>query len=343
VRSGSHRGFTLIELLVVIAIIGLLLALLLPAVQAAREASRRVQCSNNMRQLGLAVHQYVDSTGVLPPSMVLAGSGTTVAWSNGWSIHMRILPAIGQGPSFDALNFSVAYQQHENTTVTGQVIATFLCPSEANQQPTSHQTFGNVGVNNYGWNMGDWFVWGRFAGPSPNRAAFGPNQSLPWSAFRDGLSQTLLMAEVKAYQPYLRDCGGLSQINNPSNVPGPDANPMQVAPEYGGGNCTLKPDGHAEWVDGGVHHTGFTTAWRPNKRTPGGPNGSIPDLDINGQREKQGGPTFAAITARSYHPGGVNVLFGDGSVRFVKSSVNGTTWRALGTVAGGEVVSADSF
>jgi prepilin-type N-terminal cleavage/methylation domain-containing protein/prepilin-type processing-associated H-X9-DG protein len=336
----ARRGFTLIELLVVIAIIGLLIALLLPAVQAAREASRRVSCSNNIKQLGLGLHQYIDSFGVLPPSMVLAGSGTKVAWSNGWSIQMRILPAIGQENSFNALNFSVAYQQHENTTVTSQVIATFLCPSEANSQPTSHQTFGNVGVNNYGWCMGDWFVWGSFASTQPNRTAFGPNQARRLADFRDGLSQTLLLSEVKSYQPYLRDCGGLAVVNNVDNIPSPNADPNQVVPEYNGGGCTLKPDGHAEWVDGGVHHTGFTTAWTPNKATPGR---GYRDLDINGQREKQGGPTFAAITARSYHPGGVNVLLGDASVRFVKNTISGPTWRALSTVAGGEVVSSDSY
>jgi prepilin-type N-terminal cleavage/methylation domain-containing protein len=125
-KTAPRRGFTLIELLVVIAIIGLLIALLLPAVQSAREAGRRTQCINNIKQLGLALHQYVDSTGVLPPTMVLAGSGTKVAWSNGWSVQMRILPAIGQDPTYNAINFSVAYQQHENTTATGQVIATFL-------------------------------------------------------------------------------------------------------------------------------------------------------------------------------------------------------------------------
>jgi prepilin-type N-terminal cleavage/methylation domain-containing protein/prepilin-type processing-associated H-X9-DG protein len=335
-----RRGFTLIELLVVIAIIGLLIALLLPAVQSAREAGRRTQCINNVKQLGLAVHQYLDSVGVLPPTMVLSGSGTKVAWTNGWSVQMRILPAIEQGATYNAINFSIAFQQHENTTATGQVIAAFLCPSEANQQPTSHQTFGNVGVNNYGWCMGDWFVWGSFGGPSPNRSAFGPNQSHTWAVFSDGLSQTMLLAEVKSYQPYLRDCGGLPMINDPSNVPGPNANPAQVVPEYSGGSCTFKPDGHAEWVDGGVHHTGFTTAWTPNKVTSGT---AAPDLDINGQREMVGGPTFAAITARSYHPGGVNALLGDGSVRFVKNGITGATWRALGTVSGGEVVNGGSY
>src|SRR5260370_39768494 len=129
-KDGSRQGSTLIEVLVVITIIAVLIGLLLPAVQAARESARRLQCTNNIKQLGLAVHQYIDSTGVLPPSMVLAGTGTKVAWSNGWSIHMRILPAIGQGNSFNALNFSVAYQNHVNTTVTSQVIATMLRPSQ---------------------------------------------------------------------------------------------------------------------------------------------------------------------------------------------------------------------
>jgi prepilin-type N-terminal cleavage/methylation domain-containing protein/prepilin-type processing-associated H-X9-DG protein len=339
-KDDPRRGFTLIELLVVITIIGILIALLLPAVQMARESGRRVQCTNNLKQLGLAVHQYIDSTGVLPPSMVLAGTGTKVAWSNGWSIQMRLLPAIEQGNSFNAINFSIAYQDHVNTTVTGQVISTFLCPNEANSQPTSHQTFGNVGINNYGWCMGDWFVWGSFGAPSPNRSAFGPNLSRKWADFTDGLSQTMLMAEVKSYQPYYRDCGGLSRVNDPASIPSPNADPMQIVPEYAGGTCTLKPDGHAEWVDGGVHHTGFTTAWTPNKVTG---NATIRDLDINGQREKVGGPTFAAITARSYHPSGVNVLFGDGSVHFIKSTIAGATWRALGTVAGGEVVGSDSY
>ena len=87
----------------------------------------------------------------------------------------------------------------------------------------------------------------------------------------------------------------------------------------------------------------MTTAWPPNKRAPGGPGNGYPDVDINSERERLGGPTFAAVTARSYHPGGVNALFGDGSVHFVKSSINGFIWRALGSIAGGEVVSSDSY
>jgi prepilin-type N-terminal cleavage/methylation domain-containing protein/prepilin-type processing-associated H-X9-DG protein len=339
-KADPRRGFTLIELLVVITIIGILIALLLSAVQSAREAARRLHCSNNMKQLGLALHQYEGQQGVLPPTMVLNGSSTTTAWTNGWSVNVRILPAIEQQNVFNAINFTISFQEWENRTATGVVITQFLCPSEPNQQATDHASYGKVGGVNYGWCMGDWFVWGGFIGPQTNRSAFGPNQSRRWADFTDGLSQTVILSEVKNYQNYLRDCGGLSRISNPSNIPPANADPFQVAPEYSGTACTAKPDGHAEWVDGGVHHTGFTTAWTPNRKIS---NASVADLDINGQREKVGGPTFAAITSRSYHPGGVNMLLGDGSVRFVKSTVDGSTWRALGTVGGGEVVSSDSY
>ena len=93
-----------------------------------------------------------------------------------------------------------------------------------------------------------------------------------------------------------------------------------------------------------MNQSGFTTAWTPNKKTPGA-FGGVPyeDIDLIAQREEEGGPTFAAITARSYHPAGVNVLMGDGSVRFVKDSIAGPVWRALGTVNGNEAISADAF
>ncbi len=129
----------------------------------------------------------------------------------------------------------------------------------------------------------------------------------------------------------------------PNNVPPPNADPMAVVPEYAG-TCTVRvEEGRTQWFESGVHHNGFTTAWPPNKKTPGGPNQMYADVDINCSREKLGRPSFAAVTARSYHSGGVNALFADGSVRFCKDSINGLTWRALGSVAGGEVVSGDSY
>jgi prepilin-type processing-associated H-X9-DG protein len=164
----------------------------------------------------------------------------------------------------------------------------------------------------------------------------------------DGLSNTIFAAEVKSHTPYLLNCSGL--LYSPltaSPRPGPNDNPASI-PHYAGCSgslAELRPDsGHAEWEDGNTSQAGFTTAWTPNKVTPGSFGGTtVTDTDLIAIREENGGPTFAAITARSYHPGGVNVLLGDGSVRFVKDTVDGSTWRSLGSINGGEVISADAY
>jgi hypothetical protein len=202
-------------------------------------------------------------------------------------------------------------------------------------------------VINYGLCGGDWFVWGGFSGPQ-NRTAFGPNRSRRLASFTDGLSQTLFAAEVKAYQP-ASNCRftTLPSVNDPNNIPSPYANPFVVAPEYDNGGCVTQNqfEFHTEWSDGHVHAAGFTTAWPPNKAIVARPGSIYPgiDLDLNGKNEENGGPTFSAINARSYHPGGVNAILGDGSVRFIKNSIDGMIWRALGSIAGGEVVSGDLF
>ncbi len=335
-----RRGFTLIELLVVIAIIGMLIALLLPAVQAAREAGRRIQCTNNLKQLGLGLHNYEGVVGALPPQLILGGSGNSVTWYGGWSVHGRLLPFLEQGTMFNAINFGIDYESPPNLTVTGMTISVFLCPSEVRPQAEIGPFGSLAGVTNYGFCMGDWFVWGGFGGQE-NRSAFAVNRSRRFADFRDGLSNTVVASEGKTFQGYTRDCGGLANISDPNFIPLPSANYLAVAPEYNG--CSFRPkQGHTVWADGHVHQSGFTTAWPPNKSTRGGPSGNE-DIDINGQREKKGGPTFAAVTARSYHPGGVNALMGDGSVRFVKSTVDGTTWRSLGSIQGGEIVPGDAF
>lgn len=338
----QRRGFTLIELLVVIAIIGVLIALLLPAVQAAREAARRMQCTNNLKQMGLALHNYESSNGVLPPSVVLRASGTTLLWSNGWSVHARIAPFAEQGPLFNSMNFDLSYELPENQTVASQSVSLFLCPSEikTERRLNDGQYFG---VTSYGWITGDWFVWGGWVSGRSNRAAFGVNRSRRLAEVTDGLSQTLFASEGKTYQPG-QYCNSLSQITNPDVIPLPDADPYSVAPEYASGSCWLRPDhGHTGWMSGWNHQTGMNTAWPPNKKILGGPNRDT-DMDISGMAEEGNeGPNFAAITSRSCHPGGVNALMGDGSVRFVKSSISGSTWRALGSVASGEVVSSDAY
>ncbi len=336
-------GFTLIELLVVIAIIGVLIALLLPAVQQAREAARRAQCVNNLKQIGLALHNYHDTIGALPPTLTLVGNGTTVTWTNSFGAHPRILPFAEQGPIYNAINFDVEMYSPPNLTATATRLDLLVCPSEI-QREFTHDVGGRMSVCNYGYCVGDWFVWLGGGNSRRNRTAFGPNMSKRWSEFRDGLSNTLLMSEGKSYQPYYRDCPGgvLANVNNPDVVPPPDADPYAAAPEYRGG-CAFRAEGHTEWPEAGAHHTGFTTAWPPNKVIRGGPANEFADLDVNSSREKLGRASFAAITARSYHPGGVNALLADGSVRFVKGSIRGDVWRALGSVAGGEVVSSDQY
>ena len=340
----SREGFTLIELLVVIAIIAVLIALLLPAVQAAREAARRAQCLNNLKQLGLAVSNYESALGAWPMTMALSGSGNTVTYDTGWSAQARVLPYLEGSTLFNAANLGVFKEDPGNSTVIMLTVAAFICPSEVRPQPSTHD-YGVSGLTNYGFCGGDWFVWGGFGGPS-NRQAFGPNRSRKLAEVVDGLSQTVLAAEVKAYQA-ASNCRftALPSVNDPNNVPSPLADPFTVAPEYDNGACITQNqfEFHTEWSDGHVHAAGFTTAWPPNKAIVGRVTYPGMDLDLNGVNEENGGPTFAAINARSYHPGGVNALFADGSARFIKTTINGLTWRALGTVAGGEVVSSDTF
>jgi hypothetical protein len=184
--------------------------------------------------------------------------------------------------------------------------------------------------------MGDWFIWGGFSGPQ-NRGAFGPNRSRRLGEFTDGLSQTLAVSEVKSYQPiYICDNAQLSNVNNPSNIPPPTADYLAAAPEYLGG-CRLYELAHTEWSDGNCHASGFNTAWPPNTVTLGTP-AKDRDMDVQGANEEQGGPTFGAITARSYHPQGLNAMLADGSARFISNSIDGNVWRAMGTVSGGESV-----
>jgi prepilin-type N-terminal cleavage/methylation domain-containing protein/prepilin-type processing-associated H-X9-DG protein len=349
------HGFTLIELLVVIANIAVLIALLLPAVQAAREAARRMQCVNNLKQLGLAVHNYESTNGALPPQMVLTfTSAGAVGWKSTWSASSRVMTYLEQAALYNAINYNNKVSDVSNATAVASQIKTFLCPSEVNQQPyvaTSASTglTSTYGVSNYGWNVGTWYIFGGYASQAPTAGAIGSNLSRTFASFTDGLSNTLLASEVKTYTPAYHDCGTI-----PNGAPTePTAYPdvptvlasLYAAPTAGCKLATAPPGlpggGHTHWSNGNSFYDGFTTALPPNTRSPLGT--VAPDGDMSSEDEDDGGPTYGAVTSRSYHPGGVNALFGDGSVKFLKNSINWQTWRALGTVAGGEVLSADSY
>jgi prepilin-type processing-associated H-X9-DG protein len=348
-----RRGFTLIELFVIIAIIAVLIALLLPAVQAAREAVRRTQCSNNLEQIGLAALSYESTNGTFPASNIIAGLGTTVVWKSNWSSLSRILAWLEQGSAYNAVNFTQKDSNAVNTTVCGLLIQTFVCPGDPQTLTQAFNDRGTVFVrSNYGSCNGDWYVFS-FPGAGPNwagmpsRCAFTVNGARQIADFSDG-PDTLLYAEVKTFQPRLK-CAGLS-FNSPFGEPAPNA---PVPADYSSSDCSFATKMHTHWSNGGVYHTGFTTSWPPNKKTFYAYSGTPPvipaigpgniDTDITSVNENDGGPSFAAFTARSYHPNGVNVLLGDGSARFVTSTIDGMVWRALGTVGGGEIVSADSF
>ncbi len=353
--SERPRGFTLIELLVVIAIIAVLIALLLPAVQSAREAARRMQCVNNLKQIGLAAHNYESTNGTLPPQMVLSfTSAGAVRWKSTWSASSRITPFLEQGALYNTINYTNKVSDVSNSTSVATQIKTFICPSEVNQQAyvATNATTGAIstyGVSNYGWNVGTWYSFGGYILQTPTAGAIGSNLSRTFASITDGLSNTLLSSEVKTYTPSYHDCG-----TPPAGAPtGASAYPdiptvlasVNAAPTGGckaaTGPSGLPGGGHSHWSNGNSFYDGFTTALPPNTKSPLGT--VAPDGDMSSEDEDDGGPTYGAITSRSYHSGGVNSLFGDGSVKFIKSSINWQTWRALGTVSGGEVISSDSY
>jgi prepilin-type N-terminal cleavage/methylation domain-containing protein/prepilin-type processing-associated H-X9-DG protein len=349
-RRRSTRAFTLIELLVVIAIIAVLIALLLPAVQAAREAARRIQCTNNLKQMGLGLHNYESVNGVFPPTTILVYTSTTATkpfWQGSWSINARISPYMELGAMYNAINFSWTYSDPPNTTVSNTPVKALFCPSDPGNSIDDSTLGGTLtATSSYGQFVGDWYVWSN--GGPPNRVAFAPNLSRTVAQFTDGLSGSMFGSEGYIGHLQARNCYTAPSSPpgmTPTTVPDPSVSistlQSLVAACANSGKFGQRL-GHTRWTNGGVYYSGVTTAVPPNANVtyPGYGNQPFDWVSID---ENNGGPTYASLSASSYHPGGVNTLFADGSVRFIKNSVNGFTWRALGSIAGGEVISSDAY
>ena len=331
VDSPRKSGFTLVELLVVIAIIGVLVGLLLPAVQAAREAARRMSCSNNMKQIMMAMHNYHSSFDQFPAGGLYRG----LQPSDSWSLQARILPQLEQSGLTNLINWSLPYSAQGQVARTR--VPTYLCPSEINDQSrpdpsASDPDFAHYPLS-YGVNMGEWFIYDPVSKKTGTGLVF-PNSKTGFRDVLDGASSTLAVAEVKAFNPYLRDA-----LNPATLGVATPSLPTEVL-SYGG-NFKVN-SGHTEWTDSRAHQSGFTTAFTPNTKVLYTSGGAQYDVDFNSSREGKTitNPTYAAVTSRSYHTGGVQTGFVDGSCHFITDSIDRKIWRSLGTRANREVVAS---
>jgi prepilin-type N-terminal cleavage/methylation domain-containing protein/prepilin-type processing-associated H-X9-DG protein len=339
------RGFTLIELLVVIAIIGVLIALLLPAVQAAREAARRAQCTNNMKQIGLALHNYSSAHGVFPMGRE---RGPYDGHGRCYSAYAMILPQLDQTPAFNAINFDHSPDNGpsgtsvpENTTVMNLVIGSLLCPTDKYEKLQ-----GESGVHNYPLNTGTTFPLSlRNPGRVPVTGIFFENSAIKFADITDGTSFTVCISEtVKADLGGPSVWDGASPTNgfvltrgNDNSSNGPEL--TDYASQCSGPGLALQQTRGSRWVYGAPGHSMYNHIRPPNDQgvdcrggLPHSHRSSVwwDRLSLN-------------IASRSRHPGGVNALCCDGSVRFVKDTTSVAAWQAVGSRNGGEVVSADAL
>ena len=328
-RLHRHRGFTLIELLVVIAIIAVLIGLLLPAVQSAREAARRIQCTNNLKQIGLALHNYHDSQGVFPHSRGLSTPAPNFPATATFSGLARLLQYMEQTSAFNTINFNWLPTDPQNTTAQATVVAGFLCPSDS----AATTPAGQAGLN-YRPCEGSTILFTYGASdtgganasmPPPDGVFFsvsrtsiaditdGTSNTAAWSEKRIGdFSNAIATDRTDLFLPKTFPSTSDAAVNDCRAVNAMDLSFQGVS------------TAGAPWITGSTSAC-YNHAGLPNTRSCMFPPGRI----LN--------------NATSNHPGGVNMTLCDGSVRFVKDTVGITTWRAISTRAGGEVISADQF
>jgi prepilin-type processing-associated H-X9-DG protein/prepilin-type N-terminal cleavage/methylation domain-containing protein len=356
-----HRqlpAFTLIELLVVIAIIAVLIALLLPAVQAAREAARRVSCINNLKQLGLALHNYESANGVFPPGRI-----NTYIPRNGhcWGAYSQMLPFVEQQAIFNSMNFSMnpdpdytVASSVVNMTAALVTVNTFLCPGDAG--PTLVQVGGGMySVHNYLLNVGSGYsvVQNPPAGMTPPDGILFENSAVRIAGITDGTSQTIVLSETirstlgaptgfSSLASFRQDpLGGFVLTGNNTAGNGP---PIIDDIDYqtrclSSSPLGFQPTRGVKWLYGAPGHSMYNHRRPPNDKRYDC-RGGLPHSDKSPADWQN---LSLNITSRSRHPGGVNSLFCDGHVQFIKDTVNVITWQALGSRNGGEVVSADAF
>jgi len=363
IRRACRRGFTLIELLVVISIIAVLISLLLPAVQSAREAARRAQCTNNLKQIALACHNYESATGSFPMGNVVTnviadGFGAACTQVKEYSAFCYILPYMEQGAGYNSYNFiwptnlnslNITVSQGTNLTAGTQLLASYICPSDQPALPIDPNTWHvAVSQGSYGENRGRIenisIYWSNNAGvitKYQNTCGFGggdgmfmPESVVHVAEVTDGLSNTFLFGEMSRFAgeppsawmwsnmldywydttwntssatPGYRITGGAFVIPALNSPPDTTRNSALFYACFSA-NVIFPPD------------------WLNNAQIPGGPCNSLGQWGF-----------------RSFHPGGGNFSFADGSVRFIKNSINLVTYRALGTRNVGEIISADQY